>query len=119
MALAGVAAVAAAPAAAGRGHATAAATSKSVKRSITVSDDYYAPAKVTVPRGSTIKWVWPYGNQNTHDVKLAKRPKGAKRFQSEPAAAGFSFSRRLTVPGTYRIVCTLHQAMTMTVVVRR
>ena len=53
-----------------------------------------------------------------HDVKLKKGPKGAKKFHSEPAAAFFSFSASSRRRGRYRIVCTLHEEMTMTITVR-
>ena len=35
------------------------------------------------------------------------------------AAGGFSFKRKLKVPGKYEIVCTLHEEMAMTIKVRR
>ena len=44
-----------------------------------------------------------------HDVKLKTGPKGAKKFASEAASTDYSFKRKLTVPGTYKIVCTLHE----------
>ena len=53
-----------------------------------------------------------------HDVKLTSGPKGAKKFHSEAASSDYSFRRRLTVPGTYKIVCTLHATMRMTIRVR-
>ena len=114
--LAGAAAIAAAPVAAGHVPAT---VRKPQKKKVIVADDYYGPAKLTVNRGSTVTWVWPYDNGDTHDVKTAKRPKGAKFFHSQPAASGFRFTRKLTVPGTYRIVCTLHVTMKMTITVRK
>lgn len=114
--LAGAAAIAAAPVAAG--YVPTLSTPQ--KKKVLVADNYFGPAKLTVNRGSTIKWVWPYDNGNTHDVKLSKKhPVGAKTFHSEPATAGFSYTRKLTVPGTYLIVCTLHTTMKMTIVVRK
>lgn len=109
--LAGVAALAAAPA--------ALPAVRAKRKVVTVNDNYYMPAKVTVPRGTTIVWKWPADAGDVHDVKLTKRPKGVKVFQSEPGSAGYAFSRKLTVPGTYRIVCTLHEEMTMTITVRK
>jgi plastocyanin len=108
--LAGVAAAAAAPADAVR---------KPQRRVVTVNDNYYLPVALTVNRGSTIVWRWPDDAGDVHDVKLGKRPKGARSFWSEPGAAGYSFTRKLTVPGRYAIVCTLHEEMTMTITVRR
>lgn len=114
--LAGVAAVAAAPAAGG----TATVVKRKPQRKVvTVNDNYYVPLTLTVNRGSTIVWKWPDDAGDVHDVRLGKRPKGVKVFQSDPGAAGYSFTRKLTVPGTYAIVCTLHEEMTMTVKVRK
>jgi plastocyanin len=108
--LVGVAAVAAAPADAVR---------KPPRKVVTVNDNYYLPAALTVDRGATIVWKWPADAGDVHDVKLGKRPKGVKSFWSEPGASGYSFTRKLTVPGRYAIVCTLHEEMTMTITVRR
>ncbi|MCW2990545.1 MAG: hypothetical protein JWM73_1139 [Solirubrobacterales bacterium] len=108
--LAGVAAVAAAPAGAVR---------KPQRKVVTVNDNYYLPAALVVNRGSTIVWKWPADAGDVHDVKLGAHPKGAKGFWSEPGAAGYSFTRKLTVPGRYKIVCTLHEEMTMTIQVRK
>jgi plastocyanin len=85
---------------------------------IQVGDDYYGPTKVTVKPGTTVKWVWLDGDTNSHDVKLKSGPKGVKKFHSASAASDYTFSRKLTKPGTYKIVCTLHQDMTMTIKVR-
>jgi plastocyanin len=52
-------------------------------------------------------------------VGLVAGPKGVKKFRSEAASTGYTFSRKLTVPGTYRLGCSLHHAMRMTITVRR
>ena len=88
------------------------------RKKVGVYDNYYLPNKLTVPKNSTIVWKWPAEVGDVHDVKLGKHPKGAKTFWSEPGASGYSFTRKLTIPGTYRIVCTLHEEMTMTITVR-
>jgi len=108
---AGVAIVCAAPAAA------AAAGKKTVK----VGDNSYLPKTLTVSRGTTVTWKWPGFDQagDVHDVSLKSGPKGVKRFHSEEAATDYSFKRKLTVPGVYKIVCTLHEDMRMTIRVKR
>ena len=53
VALAGAAALAAAPAQAGS------TTGKPQTRTVKVYDDYFSPQKVTVNRGSVIRWFWP------------------------------------------------------------
>ena len=86
---------------------------------IKVGDDYYSPTKVTVKKGTKIRWAWLDGNQDSHDVRLKSGPKGVKKFKSELAASDYSFSKRLTVPGTYKIYCSLHATMKQTIVVKR
>ena len=88
-------------------------------KTITLHDDYLSPSKLTVKAGTTIKWVWPIGLTDTHDVMLAKRPSGVKPFMSEYAAGGYSFKRKLVKPGTYTFKCDIHQGMTMKIVVKR
>ena len=65
-------------------------------------------------------WRWPgaYEAGDVHDVKLKSGPKGAKKFHSEAAATDYTFKRKLKVPGRYRIVCTLHEDMTMKIRVK-
>lgn len=104
--LAGVA-LAAAPAAAG------------TKKTVKVEDNFYLPAKVTVKAGTSMVWTWPEAGGDVHDVKLGSGPKGVKKFQSEPGSSGFEYKKTLTKPGTYKIVCTLHEEMKMTITVKK
>ena len=99
--------------------ATVAGAGASRTRTITVGDNFFAPAKLTVKLGTTVRWKWPDDTGDSHDVKLKSGPKGVKRFHSESAAAAYSFKRKLTVAGTYKIICTLHEEMTQTIVVKR
>ena len=89
----------------------------STKR-VKVGDDYYGPAKLTIKQGTKVKWTWLADNTNSHDVKLGQRPKGVKKFKSASAASDYSFSHKFTKKGTYKIVCTLHHTMRMTIRVR-
>ncbi len=97
------------------------AAAKPKGKTIKLGDNYYAPKTVTVARGATVTWKWPSFDQagDVHDVKLKSGPKGAKKFASEAASTDYSFKRKLTVPGTYKIVCTLHDTMRMTIKVRK
>lgn len=91
------------------------------KKTVELGDNYYAPKTITVAKNTTVTWKWPGFEQagDVHDVKLKSGPKGAKKFHSEAAATDYTFKRKLTVAGTYKIVCTLHEEMTMTVKVRK
>ena len=88
-------------------------------RTVKIADNYYAPAKLAVPKGTRVTWRWPAEAGDVHDVKLKSGPKGVRKFHSAPASAGYSFRRTLKTPGRYRIVCTLHEEMAMTITVRR
>src|SRR5262245_60503602 len=106
-----VAACALVPAAAGAGAGPT--------KTVNLHDDYFTPARLTVNPNTTIKWVWPTGLTDTHDVMLDKHPKGVKQFMSDYAAGDYTFKRMLTKPGTYTFVCDMHQGMQMTVVVKK
>ena len=116
IALAGAAVVAAAPASAGVPDGTR----KPQKRTVEVADNFYGPKKLTVNLKSRITWDWTEEAADVHDVKLTSAPKGFKKFQTEPGSAGFTYSKTLTKPGTYRFICTFHEEdnMRMTIVVR-
>ena len=90
------------------------------QKTVELGDNYYAPKTVTVAKNTTVTWRWPGFEEagDVHDVKLKSGPKGAKKFHSSPGTAGFSFKQTLKKPGVYKIVCTLHDEMKMTIRVR-
>jgi plastocyanin len=109
--VAGVAALAAVPTALGGGERP--------KKVVTVADNYFDPMNFKVKKGTRIVWKWSADNGDNHDVKLVDRPKGARRFHSDPAVTDFTFRRTLRVRGKYKIVCTIHrQIMRQTITVR-
>jgi plastocyanin len=90
-------------------------------KTVRIYDNYYLADDITVKRNAVVTWRWPGYDEagDVHDVKLKSGPKGAKKFHSEGAATDYTFKRKLTVVGRYRIVCTLHTEMTMKVRVKR
>jgi plastocyanin len=98
-------------------HAGSAAKAKA--KTVKIGDNFFAPDHLKVARSTKVVWKWPANPGDVHDVKLKKGPKGVKKFHSQPASAEFSFKRKLGKPGRYRIVCTLHEEMKMTITVRR
>jgi plastocyanin len=88
-------------------------------RKVAIADNYYLPAKLTVRPGTRVTWRWPDVAGDVHDVKLKAAPRGVKKFHSEPASSLYAFKRTLRRTGRYRIVCTLHEEMTMTIRVKR
>jgi plastocyanin len=89
-------------------------------KSVEVADNYYLPAKLTVKPGTAVVWKWPDDVAiDVHDVKLKSAPKGVRKWQSEPASSGYRFKRTFRKVGRYKVICTLHEEMTMTITVRR
>jgi plastocyanin len=87
----------------------------------TLGDNYFTPQKLKVKKGTTVTWKWPGFEEagDVHDVKLVKGPAGVKKFHSEAASTDYSFKRKLKVAGTYKLACTLHHEMRMTITVRK
>jgi plastocyanin len=89
-------------------------------KSVKVGDNFYAPLRVVVKPYTKVTWRWPSIAGDTHDVRFQRGPRGVPHYQSEPAAAGYRYSKLLVKLGTYRIVCTFHEGeMVQTIVVRR
>jgi plastocyanin len=89
-------------------------------KQVEVADNYYVPDELTLKQGAKVRWVWPDDVAiDVHDVKLRKAPKGVRKWQSEPMSSGYRYTRTFKKRGTYRIVCTLHEEMTMTIRVKR
>jgi plastocyanin len=95
-------------------RATAAATKK-----VRVGDDFYAPKRLKVAKGTRIKWVWSSGGSRPHDVYSNERPEGVPHFYSPPRTAPFSFTRKLRKSGRYTFLCTFHERMRMRIDVTR
>jgi plastocyanin len=68
---------------------------------------------VGVARGAVVRWTWT--GRARHNVTVISGP---QRFRSPTRRRG-SFERRMTRPGRYSIVCTIHgradQSMTLMV----
>lgn len=86
-------------------------------KKVLVLDDIFKPASVRIKRNTTLKWVWPGYNSDTHNVKLTGAPRGVRKFTSPSAAADFDYSRKLTKTGRYKFICVYHANMIMRVTV--
>lgn len=85
-------------------------------RTVKVGDDYFVRSgtrpTVTVRKGDTVKWVWR--GKVAHNVYVLSGP---QKFRSRTQTTG-TYSRRMKVRGTYKIVCVIHSGMEMTLKVR-
>ena len=89
-------------------------------KQVEVADNYFLPDALTVKPDTVVKWVWPDDVAiDVHDAKLKSAPKGVKKWHSEPASSGYTYKKTFKKAGTYKIVCTLHEEMKMTVRVKR
>ena len=103
-------------AAAGATAAALAVPAFAATKTVKVGDDYFVRAgsrpTVTVKKNDTVKWVWR--GKVVHNVFVTKGP---RRFHSTTKASG-TYSHKMTVRGTYMIVCTIHSGMDMKLVVK-
>jgi plastocyanin len=91
--------------------ATAAfAATKSVGVKKSGSKYSFTPTTLRIKKGDTVKWSW--SGSVPHNLK-------GPGFSSKTATK-VTFSRKFTKAGTFKVVCTLHQALgqRMTVVVK-
>lgn len=58
---------------------------------------------VSIKRGGTVKWIW--ADREPHDVK-------GPGFQSKLVTRkGYTYSRRFTKRGTFKVICRVHTSM--------
>jgi len=96
--LTAIAAIAALPSLAGT---AAAAPTTTVK----LGDNFFAPAKKTVRRGTKVRFKWI--GRNPHNVTKRRGP--GPRFASRTTSArGVNFAKRFKKRGIYRLICTIH-----------
>jgi plastocyanin len=81
-------------------------------KTVKVGDNFFGPKTLTVGRGAKVTWHW--AGVLRHNVVVHTGP---TFFSSKTQVRG-SFSRTFTKKGTYRLVCTIHPSMKMTLVVR-
>ncbi|HEX2129631.1 MAG TPA: plastocyanin/azurin family copper-binding protein [Solirubrobacterales bacterium] len=78
---------------------------------VKLGDNFFSPEKKRVSSGTTVRFKW-VGN-NDHNVVKQSGP--GKSFASETTdEPGVNFTKKFKKDGKYKIVCTLHQGMDMT-----
>lgn len=74
---------------------------------VAVRDNYFEPAAIEIPVGTTVTWTW----EGDHDHNVV-----ADGFESETQTEG-SFAQTFAEPGRHEYRCTLHGGMRGEVVV--
>ena len=101
-AVAGVAAIAAVPPVVAQGAA---------KKTVTVHNFKFAPAKVSIKKGQSVTWKF-VKDPAPHNVK------GSGGIKSKSKMTTGSYTKKFTKKGTFKYVCTFHANMKGTVVVK-
>jgi plastocyanin len=82
------------------------------KKTIKLGDNFFKPESTSVKKGTTVVWDWT--GKAPHNVTVVSGP---QKFRSKVQTSG-TFTRKLTKAGTYKIVCTIHPGMDLTLKVR-
>jgi plastocyanin len=80
--------------------------------SISVKDDVFSPKTRTVTKNTTVTWRWT--GKAPHNVTVVKAP---VKFRSTTKTSG-TYKKKMTRTGTYRLTCTIHPGMDMTLRVK-
>ena len=81
-------------------------------KSIALRDNFFSPKSVSVKRNTTVRFVWR--GRAPHNVTVKRGP---VKFRTSTKSKG-TFPKKMTRRGTYRIVCTIHPGMNLTLRVR-
>jgi plastocyanin len=80
---------------------------------VSLGDNFFKPTKLTVTAGTIVTFTWT--GSATHNVKVTSGP---EKFKSPNQSSG-TYTHTFTKTGTYKIVCTFHPGMEMTLKVRK
>jgi plastocyanin len=80
--------------------------------SVKLRDNSFSPKTKTVKQNTTVVFTW--AGHAPHNVTVAKGP---VKFHSNTQTKG-TYKKRFTRKGTYRIVCTIHPGMELTLKVK-
>lgn len=82
---------------------------------IKVGDNFFAPDKKTVSKGTKVRFKWV--GTDDHNVVKQSGPGGS--FASETTDdPGVNFTKKFKKSGKYKIICTLHDEMKLTLKVK-
>jgi plastocyanin len=94
---------------------TSAAPEKRGSKTVQVGDDFFNPTKLNVSPGTKVKWKWVGSDE--HNVVKSSGPGGG--FESPITdTPGVNLTHKFSKSGKYKIICTIHENMTMKVKVK-
>lgn len=80
----------------------------SASKSVTVKNFAFSPSTVTARHGTKI--TWKFRDSTAHNVTVKRGP---RKFHSRDIRRG-NYSKVVTAKGTYKLICTIHPDMHMT-----
>jgi plastocyanin len=87
---------------------------RSGNAAVRVDNFAFAPRLLSIPRGATVSW--RFRDDRIHDATLVRGPRGF----ATPTVRNHTERQRFTVPGEYRLYCSIHPVLMSQVVrVRR
>lgn len=91
------------------------ATTAGKKATVVLGDNFFSPASKKVKRKTLVRFKWT--GKNKHNVVKKKGPGGtfASELTDKP---GINYKKRFKKKGRYRLICTIHEKMKMTLKVR-
>jgi plastocyanin len=96
-----------------RSTASSPAASSAAGGTVSISDNQFSPASLTVAKGAKVTWNW--GGQNPHSVVATF---DGQSVQSPTNTGSGTFSFTFNTPGTYNYHCGVHgTAMSATITV--
>src|ERR1700736_5094258 len=95
------------------GTAGASAPSQTPTKTIKLGDNFFSPKSVTITAGTVVTFQWT--GSNTHNVTVIKGP---EKFTSPNQSDG-TYDHTFKKTGTYKITCTFHPGMNLTVKVKK
>jgi plastocyanin len=81
-------------------------------KTISVRDNSFSPKSTTVKRNTVIRFTWR--GSNPHNVISTS----ARKIKPIATRTSGSVSRKLTKKGTYRMLCSIHEGMTLKITVK-
>ncbi len=81
--------------------------------SVQLKDDFFSPKAKSVKKGTTV--TFKFAGKAPHNVTVVRGP---VKFASSTKSSG-SFKKKFTRAGTYKLTCTIHPGMDMTLTVKK
>lgn len=97
--------------AAAHGHLAGGVSNASAPTEVKIDNFSFAPVKITVSAGTTVKWT------NRDDIPHTVVSLDNVTFKSHVLDTNEEFTHTFRKPGTYRYFCSLHPRMTAEIVV--